>query len=88
MRRAIGLKYRPIIEADDGAMSFLFHRKDRVTLMCERKVEKSLSYEIKCTSYKDAQLAERKLLLCSPLAREEFHKRNSFYCPDRDSVIE
>ena len=57
-------------------------------LMCESKSEKGLSYEIKCTSCKDAQLAERKLLLCSPLVREEFRKRNSFYCPDRDSVIE
>ncbi len=37
-----------------------------------------LSYKIKCTSCKDAQLAERKLLLCSPLARKEFCKRNSF----------
>ncbi len=37
-----------------------------------------LSYKIKCTSCKDAQLAERKLLLCSPLARKEFRKRNSF----------
>ena len=47
--------------------------------MCESKVEKGLSHETKCTSCKDAQLAERKLLLCSPLAREEFRKRNSFF---------
>ena len=37
--------------------------------MCESKAEKGLSHETKCTSCKDAQLAERKLLLCSPLAR-------------------
>ena len=47
-------------------------------LMCESKSEKGLSYEIKCTSCKDAQLAERKLLPCSPLARGEFRKRNSY----------
>ena len=49
--------------------------------MCESKSEKGLSYEIKCTSCKDAQLAERKLLLCSPLARKEFRKRNSYLFP-------
>ena len=46
--------------------------------MCESKVEKGLSNETKCTSCKDAQLAERKLLPCSPLARGEFRKRNSY----------
>ena len=63
-------------ESCGAGFPFLFHRKDCVTLMCESEVEKGLSHETKCTSCKGAQLAERKLLLCSPLARGEFRERS------------
>ena len=46
-----------------------------------------ISYVIKCTSCIDAQLAERKLLLCSPFARGDCARAQSFYVNKNGDAI-